>query len=172
LKFLEYFDSVEDIEIALIVTNKNTAGVLKHAYNYNVSSLIIDKAYFYDSTYIIDVMRLEEIDIIVLAGFLWLIPPYLVQAFPDQIVNIHPALLPKYGGKGMYGKHVHIAVKEAGESESGITIHFVNEKYDDGNQIFQASCPIDKEDSADDIANKVLTLEHKHFAEQVHLLLS
>ena len=172
LKFLEYYDSIKDIEIAIIVTNKKTAGVLKHANNFNVSSLIVDKAYFYNSTNIIDVMRSEKIDIIVLAGFLWLIPPYLVQAFPNQIVNIHPALLPKYGGKGMYGKHVHKAVKESGELESGITIHFVNEKYDDGNHIFQASCPIAIEDSADDIAKKVLILEHKFYAKQVHCLLS
>lgn len=172
LKFIEHFDSVSDIEVALVVTNRKTAGVLNHAHAYNVSTLIVNRPYFYDTTNIIAVMKSEQIDMIVLAGFLWLIPPYLVKAFPDKIVNIHPALLPKYGGKGMYGKHVHKAVKEAGETESGITIHFVNERYDDGNHIFQATCSIDQTDSAETIASKVLTLEHKHFAEQVHLLLS
>lgn len=106
----------------------------------------------------------EKIDLIVLAGFLWLVPSYLIQAYPDKIVNIHPALLPEYGGKGMYGHHVHEAVKANNESESGMTIHFVNERFDEGTHIFQAKCTINSEDSAENIAAKVLKLEHEHYA--------
>ena len=116
-------------------------------------------------------LKKENIDLIVLAGFLWLIPPYLIQAFPNKIVNIHPALLPKYGGKGMYGHHVHEAVKANNEKESGMTIHFVNEQFDKGNHIFQAKCNLEVEDSAEDIAKKVLVLEHRHYAKVIDKLL-
>jgi len=171
-KILEYFDDREDIEVALIVTNKRNAGVLQHAKAYDVPTLRIDRSYFYDTQAILNVLQAEHIDLIVLAGFLWLIPPYLIEAFPNQIINIHPALLPKYGGKGMYGHHVHQAVKENKEIESGMTIHYVNEHFDEGNHIFQASCKIDTSDSADDIARKVLVLEHQHYAEVIDELLS
>ncbi|MDF1698812.1 MAG: phosphoribosylglycinamide formyltransferase [Saprospiraceae bacterium] len=172
LKFLEYFDDREDIKVSLIVTNKRRAGVLEHAKKYDVPTLRIDRPFFYDSQAILDVLKSEHIDLIVLAGFLWLIPPYLVDAYPNKIINIHPALLPKYGGKGMYGQHVHKAVKENNETESGMTIHFVNQKFDEGLHIFQAKCALDPEDSADDIARKVLVLEHKNYARVVDELLS
>ena len=109
--------------------------------------------------------------LIVLAGFLWLVPGYLIEAYPDRIVNIHPALLPKYGGKGMYGMHVHRAVKAAGDKESGITIHFVDPHYDEGKIIFQTKCSLSSEDMPEDIARKVLQLEHRHFAPVVEQLL-
>jgi len=171
LKFLEYYDEVDDIEVALVVSNKRDAGVLVHARKFDVPTLCISKSYFHKKTCILKVLEAEQIDMIVLAGFLWLVPSYLTKAYPHQIVNIHPALLPKYGGKGMYGHHVHEAVKQAGETESGMTIHYVNEKFDDGAHIFQAKCSIDNKDTALDIAAKVLQLEHKHYAEQVYLLL-
>jgi len=111
-----------------------------------------------------------RIDFVVLAGFLWLIPPYLVQKYRGRMINIHPALLPKYGGQGMYGMHVHEAVKAAGEQESGITIHYVNEHYDEGDSVFQASCALDPGDTPAEIAHKVQLLEHQHFAPVIEKL--
>ena len=131
----------------------------------------MDRSFFYESEGILKVLKNEKIDLIVLAGFLWLIPSYLIKAYPNKIVNIHPSLLPKYGGKGMYGHYVHEAVKANNENESGMTIHFVNEEFDDGNQIFQAKCSLNESDSADEIAKKVLVLEHKHYAEVIDKLL-
>ena len=171
LKFLEYYDNRDDLDVSLIVSNKKQAGVLNHAKKYDVPSLYINKSYFRDSECILEVLKAENIDLIVLAGFLWLVPKYLIKAYPNRIVNIHPALLPKYGGRGMYGHYVHEAVKAAGETESGMTIHYVNEKFDDGAHIFQAKCKIESKDSAKDIASKVLKLEHEHYARQVHKLL-
>ena len=170
-KILEYFDEREDINVALIVTNKRKAGVLNHAQEFDVATLRIDRSFFYDSEAILKVLEKEKIDLIVLAGFLWLIPIYLIQAFPNKIVNIHPSLLPKYGGKGMYGHHVHEAVKANNETESGMTIHFVNEHFDEGNHIFQAKCDLEEEDSPEEIAKKVLVLEHRHYAEVIDKLL-
>ena len=109
----------------------------------------------------------QSVDFVVLAGFLWLVPLYMVKKFHNRIVNIHPALLPKYGGKGMYGMNVHRAVHEAKEPESGMTIHFVNEKYDEGGIIFQAKCELNKEDTPETIAKKVLSLEHRHYPETI-----
>ena len=126
---------------------------------------IIDRQMFYESDTILDVLEKHHVSFVVLAGFLWLVPGYLVRAFSGKIVNIHPALLPKYGGKGMYGAKVHAAVKAAGETQSGITIHLVNEHYDEGDIIFQATCPLETTDSAAEIGRKVLQLEHHHFPE-------
>ena len=171
-RFLEYFEDREDVHISIIVTNKKNAGVLNHAREFDVPTFRIDRSFFYDSEDILDVLQYEKIDLIVLAGFLWLIPKYLIDAYPNKIVNIHPALLPKYGGKGMYGHHVHEAVKANQEKESGMTIHYVNEKFDEGAHIFQAKCDLDEDDTAEEIAKKVLVLEHKHYAEVVDGLLS
>jgi phosphoribosylglycinamide formyltransferase-1 len=168
---LEYFEMRDDVDVALIVTNKKKAGVLNHANDFDVSTLTMDRTFFYDSECILKILQDEKIDLIVLAGFLWLIPSYLIQAYPNKIVNIHPALLPKYGGKGMYGHHVHEAVKANNENESGMTIHYVNEQFDKGTHIFQAKCDLTTEDSAGDIAKKVLALEHKHYAEVIDELL-
>lgn len=170
-KILEYFEEREDVDVALIATNKRKAGVLNHAKDFDVATLRMDRSFFYESEGILKVLKNEKIDLIVLAGFLWLIPSYLIKAYPNKIVNIHPSLLPKYGGKGMYGHYVHEAVKANNENESGMTIHFVNEEFDDGNQIFQAKCSLNESDSADEIAKKVLVLEHKHYAEVIDKLL-
>ena len=166
-KILEYFENREDVDVSLIVTNKRKAGVLIHANEFDVPTLRIDRSFFYDSQAILYILKSEKIDLIVLAGFLWLIPSYLIEAYPNKIVNIHPALLPKYGGKGMYGHHVHEAVKSNGERESGMTIHFVNEEFDDGGHIFQAKCALEEGDSAEEIARKVLALEHANYAKVI-----
>ena len=171
-KILEYFEDREDVKVALIISNKRNAGVLQHAKEFNVPSLTMNRAFFYNTQAILGTLQSEKIDLIVLAGFLWLVPQYLIAAYPQKIVNIHPALLPKYGGKGMYGHHVHKAVQANGEKESGMTIHFVNEHYDEGGHIFQAKCKLDEGDSADEIAKKVLKLEHTHYARVVDDLLS
>jgi phosphoribosylglycinamide formyltransferase-1 len=171
-KILEYFEDRSDIQVSIIITNRKNAGVLSHAKEFDVPTLKIDRSYFYDNECILDVLKAEKIDLIVLAGFLWLVPAYLVASYPNKILNIHPALLPKYGGKGMYGHHVHEAVKENNESESGITIHYVNEEFDEGGHIFQASCELSIDDSPQDIASKVLELEHNHYAEVIDRVLN
>ena len=170
-KILEYFEDIPEVEVSIIITNKKNAGVLSHANEFDIPSMKIDRSYFYESECILEVLKAENVDLIVLAGFLWLIPPYLITSFPNRIVNIHPSLLPKYGGKGMYGRYVHQAIKENNELESGLTIHFVNEKFDEGGHIFQASCALSPTDSPEEIAAKVLQLEHKHYAEVIHSVL-
>lgn len=170
-KIVEYFSGHPNIRVALIVSNRAKAGVLDMAAEYGVSSLVIDRPYFYESGEILQALDQHRVNFIVLAGFLWLVPRYLLQAYEGQIVNIHPALLPKYGGKGMYGQHVHRAVKAAGETESGMTIHYANEHYDEGGIIFQARCLIAPSDSAENIASKVLQLEHQHYAPTIERLM-
>jgi phosphoribosylglycinamide formyltransferase-1 len=162
-KIIEYFEGNDIIEVALIVSNKETAPVLDIGKQFDINTLVINRKLFYQSENVLIDLGKHQIDFVVLAGFMWLVPAYLVQAFPNKIVNIHPALLPKYGGKGMYGMNVHQAVKAANEIETGITIHFVNEKYDEGNIIFQASTGIETTDTAEIIAQKVHQLEHAHF---------
>lgn len=162
-KIIEYFQESEDMEIALIVSNRAKAGVLTIAEEEEIPSIIIDRAYFYESEQMLFDLKQQCIDFIVLAGFLWLVPKYLINAYPKKIVNIHPALLPKFGGKGMYGMHVHQAVIDAAEKQSGISIHFVNEAFDEGGIIFQASCAVDSDDTAKDVQAKVQKLEHEHF---------
>lgn len=171
LRIIEHFKDDPRIHVSLIISNKTTAGVLQHAKDHGIPHLVMDRAYFYESEAILEELALFGTDLIALAGFLWLIPDYLVKAYPDQIVNIHPALLPKYGGKGMYGMNVHRAVKAAGEARSGMTIHYVNEHYDEGQIVFQADCALEPEDEAEDIARKVLALEHRYFAEVLETIL-
>jgi len=166
-KIMEHFQHSTEIEVGLVVSNKKDAGVLDIAHAFGVETMVINRALFQDDTAFLALLQERKIEYIVLAGFLWLVPAYLVTAFPGRIVNIHPALLPKYGGKGMHGSHVHEAVKSAGETETGITIHLVNEHYDEGGIIFQARCTVAPEDSAADIARNVLALEHRHFPEVV-----
>jgi formyltetrahydrofolate-dependent phosphoribosylglycinamide formyltransferase len=158
------------IKVSLIVCNVPGAGVLEIAKDKGIPSLIINKADF-NATGYLESLQNADINFIVLAGFLWKVPEVLVRAYPKAIINIHPALLPKYGGKGMYGVHVHEAVIAAGEKESGITIHWVNEHYDEGAIIFQAKCSIDANDTADTLANKIHALEHAHFAPTIEKLL-
>ena len=171
-KIVEYFRNSNHINVSLIVSNKSKAGVLRMAEENEIPTLILNRQEFYETESILEKLNTYSIDYLILAGFLWLIPKCLVQAFENRIINIHPALLPKYGGKGMYGMHVHRAVKEAREKESGMTIHFVNEQYDDGAIIYQAKCSLEENDSPDDIARKVLKLEHTYFAKVIEEVVS
>ena len=158
------------IKVSLIVCNVPGAGVLEIAKEKGIPSLIINKTDFSATGYV-ESLQNADINFIVLAGFLWKVPEVLVRAYPKAIINIHPALLPKYGGKGMYGARVHEAVIAAKEKESGITIHWVNEHYDEGAIIFQASCSIDANDTAETLANKIHALEHAHYAPTIEKLL-
>jgi phosphoribosylglycinamide formyltransferase 1 len=158
-------------EVALIVCNKPNAGVLSIAAEYHIETLLIEKENFFRGDAYIPLLKEKQVDWIILAGFLWKIPSALIKAYPQRIINIHPALLPKYGGKGMYGHFVHEAVIAAGETESGITIHFVDEQYDHGDTIFQASCEVRKEDTPETLAKRIHALEHEHFAKVIEQLL-
>lgn len=157
-------------EIALIVSNKSEAGVLKTAATHNISTLIIDKEKFLHGNGYVDELKKAGIGFIVLAGFLWRLPSSLIKAYPKKIINIHPALLPQYGGKGMYGHYVHEAVIKAGDKESGITIHYVDELYDHGQIILQAKCAVSETETPETLAKKVQVLEHRHFSAAVALL--
>jgi len=162
-KIIDHFRQHTEIKIALIVCNKPGAGVLTIAQKENIPTLIIEKEQFFRGNAYVDEIKQHNVDFIVLAGFLWKVPVALVQAFPQSIINIHPALLPNYGGKGMYGRFVHEAVIAAKEKESGISIHYVDELYDHGKLIFQARCTIDETDTADSLAQKIHALEHEHY---------
>jgi len=169
---LQYFKGRPDVKVVLIVCNKPEAGVLKIAAENRVATLLIEKERFTRGDAYLPELKKAGIDVVVLAGFLWKVPPALVAGFPNMILNIHPALLPKYGGKGMYGAKVHEAVIAAGEAESGITIHFVNEHYDEGSILFQARCKVDSEDTAETLAAKIHLLAYAHFPKQIDQLLS
>ena len=170
-KIVEHFKHNPYINVSLIVSNRADAPVLEMAHENGIPTVIIDRTSFYQSEDILKIFNNFSINFVVLAGFLWLVPTYLVRAFEHRMVNIHPALLPKYGGKGMYGMRVHEAVKKAGDTETGITIHFVNEHYDDGDIVFQARCPISEADTPEDIAQNIHRLEHRHFPEVIEKLL-
>ena len=171
-KILEHFSDRMDIAVPLIVSNKQEAGVLNIAKVASIDTFIVTRDSFYSTTDLLVELDKRNIDFIVLAGFLWLIPPYLIQHYPDRIINIHPALLPKYGGKGMYGHFVHEAVHLAKETHSGITIHYVNEKYDEGSIVFQERCEILPSDQPEDIARKVQVLEHSYYPTVIDQLVS
>jgi len=171
-KIIQHLADQSGMEVSLILCNRKEAGVFQIAERFNIKSVLISRSKLNESEKILAFLRENGIDFIVLAGFLLLIPQYLVEAYPERIVNIHPALLPKFGGKGMYGMNVHRAVKSAGEKISGPTIHFVNEHYDKGNFIFQATCSISPEDSPENIAKKVLQLEHQYFPKIVSALVA
>lgn len=162
-KIIEHFKGHPYIKIALIVCNKPGAGVLDIATAAHIPALIIEKEKFFRGNGYVDELKQYGIGFIVLAGFLWKVPVSLIQAYPQRIINIHPALLPKYGGKGMYGRFVHEAVITAKDTESGISIHFVDELYDHGQLIFQARCSIDPSDTPDTLAQKIHGLEHAHY---------
>ena len=159
-----------NFEVTLIVSNKPDALVLELAKKHHIPSLIVEKNTFYNTSAILEALQSFDIKWIVLAGFLWLIPEYLVEKFPNKIINIHPSLLPKFGGKGMYGKRVHQAVFEAKAKESGITIHFVNNEYDKGDIVFQKATPIAPTDNPEAIAQKVLHLEHEYLPKVIETL--
>lgn len=162
-KLMEHFKRSTDTEISLVLTNNAEAYVLQRADNFEIPSHVFDKHEFYKTEEIIDLLKNLDIDLIVLAGFLWLIPKNLIAAYPGRIINIHPAILPKFGGKGMYGDNVHNAVIAAGEPEGGITIHYVNENYDEGEYIYQARYKIDKNDNLEMVKFKGQQLEHLHY---------
>ena len=160
---MEHFKRNKEIEIALVLTNNPDAYVLQRADSFEIPSHIFDKNEFYQTDDVLDLLKNLNIDLIVLAGFLWLIPQNILSTYPNRIINIHPALLPKYGGKGMYGDFVHQAVMAAKEMEGGITIHYVNEKYDEGEYIYQAKYRIESKDNLEMVKFKGQQLEHLHY---------
>jgi len=166
-KLMEHFKDSAEAEIVLVLTNNPDAYVIQRADNFEIPVHIFDRNEFYKTTEIPDLLKDLDINLIVLAGFLWLIPQDLIKHYPNRIINIHPAILPKFGGKGMYGDHVHSAVVAAQETEGGITIHYVNEKYDEGEYIFQAKYKIDKSDNLEMIKFKGQQLEHLHYPKVV-----
>lgn len=167
---IEYFSKREDVSVALIVSDNPNAGVLNMAQEKGVPTRIINRQTLHSEDFTAELSGLDP-DLIVLAGFLKKIPELMVRRFPNKIINIHPALLPKYGGKGMYGMHVHQAVISAKEKESGITIHYVNEHYDEGSKITQAYCPVTDADSPETLAQKIHQLEHYYFPRTIDFLL-
>jgi phosphoribosylglycinamide formyltransferase-1 len=162
-KIIDHFADSTVAKVVLVVCNKPGAGVVDVAATRGVPVLMIEKEEFFRGESYLAELKAHKVDFLVLAGFLWKVPVKIVQAYPERIVNIHPALLPKYGGKGMYGHKVHEAVIASGETESGISIHYVNEVYDDGRMILQVTCPISKDDSPDTLAAKVHALEHANY---------
>ncbi|SRR5260221_234944 len=171
-KIIDYFRFHADIKISLIVCNKPGAGVLDIARKEGIPALLIEKEVFFRGSAYLDELREKGVGFIVLAGFLWKMPSALVKAYPGRIINIHPALLPKYGGKGMYGHFVHEAVVEAKETETGITIHYVDELYDHGQVIFQERVALTPEDTPETVAQKVHQLEHEHFPKIIEAVIS
>ncbi|HMH22130.1 MAG TPA: phosphoribosylglycinamide formyltransferase [Puia sp.] len=163
-RIIGYFRNHKEIRISLIVSNKPGAGVLDIARNESIPTLLIDKEKFFHGNAYVEELQERKIDFLILAGFLWKIPERLVKEFRGRIINIHPSLLPKYGGKGMYGRRVHEAVIGAGEKQTGITIHYVDELYDHGQVIFQVSTEVDAGDTPETLAGKVHLLEHEHFS--------
>jgi len=170
-KIIEHFRNSKSVTISLIVCNKPVAGVLNIAREENIPVLLVEKEKFFRGNAYIDELNEKKIDLIVLAGFLWKIPDRLIKAFPRKIVNIHPALLPKFGGKGMYGNFVHEAVINAGDKMSGITIHYVDEHYDNGDTIFQVKCAVLESDTPDSLALRIHLLEHAHYPVVIEELL-
>ncbi len=170
-KIMEHFKRNPHAEVILVLTNNPQAYVLQRADNFEIPTHIFTRKEFYETDDVIRLLKNLQADLIVLAGFLWLVPPTLLNAFPNKIINIHPALLPKYGGKGMYGDHIHKAVLAAGEEESGITIHFANEQFDEGEILHQSKFRIDRGDTLEVIKFKIQQLEHHHFPRVIENLL-
>ena len=168
---IHFFRTSQLGRIRIVLTNRADAGVIKRAQSLDVETIVFTREQFYNSKKVVDLLFERDIDFIVLAGFLWLVPESLLQSFENKIVNIHPALLPKYGGKGKYGFHVHRAVINAGDTESGISIHCVNQKYDDGDLVFQARCSIEPGETPESLAGKIHELEYEHFPRIVEKLL-
>ncbi len=167
---IEYFSDNENVNVDSVWSNNPNAFVLERSRSLGINTFTFSRDEFRNSLKVVEILKNRDVDLVVLAGFLWLIPENLIQNFP--IINIHPALLPKYGGKGMYGLNVHQAVVDNHEKESGITIHFVNKNYDEGKIIFQAKCEVLSTDSATDVASKVHQLEYRYFPEIIEKVLS
>lgn len=163
-KIITYFTDNVNIEVALVVSNITDAGILSIAADHKIPHVYISKKDLQENTsVVIELLKKHEIDFVILAGFLLLIPEALIAAFENKIINIHPSLLPAYGGKGMYGGHVHEAIIQNKETQSGITIHLVNKEYDKGEILYQAICPVEKNDDAMSLAQKIHVLEHRYF---------
>jgi len=160
---MKHFQHHALARVALVLTNNPEAMVLSRARKFQVPTKVFNREQFRDGNEVLRWLNAEGVTHIILAGFLWLVPAYLIKAFPDKILNIHPSLLPRHGGKGMYGSHVHQAVKSSGDTQTGITIHLVNEHFDEGKIIFQASCDVGPTDTVETIATKVHALEYLHF---------
>ena len=171
-KIINHFRKSNSAEIKLIISNKNDAFVIERARKLQVPCVVFSRKSDFSSDVLFKLLLDNNIDLIVLAGFLWLLPANLIEKFPNRIINIHPALLPRYGGKGMYGAKVHQAVSESGDTESGITIHYVNEHYDDGDIIFQASCSIRAGENPVSIAHKVHQLEYEYYPKVIEEVLN
>jgi len=168
---LTYFRESREIKVAVIITNNPAGGITGVARKYGIPLEVITRADFYQTNRLLDTLRTYNIGFIALAGFLWLIPKYLLDAFPGKIINIHPALLPKHGGKGMFGKRVHESVLKSGDKETGITIHYVNEHFDEGEIIFQAKCSVQPADNVASLQAKVRHLEHRYYPKVIEQLL-
>ena len=166
-RIIEYFTGHPSITTGLVLCNKPDAFVLQRAQNLHVPSFVFSRKTFYETDEIPALLEMNQIDFLILAGFLWLIPVNLLNLYRNRIINIHPALLPKFGGKGMYGMKVHEAVFAAGDRESGITIHHVNERYDEGGILFQAKCPVSDNDTPQSLAEKVHVLEYRYYPEVI-----
>jgi phosphoribosylglycinamide formyltransferase-1 len=171
-KIINHFRKSNSAEIKLIISNKNDALVIERARKLQVPYVIFTRKSDFSGDVLFKLLLDNNIDLIVLAGFLWLLPANLIEKFPNRIINIHPALLPRYGGKGMYGARVHQAVSESGDTESGITIHYVNEHYDEGDIIFQASCSIRAGENPESIAHKVHQLEYEYYPKVIEEVLN
>lgn len=169
---VHFFQDNNHIEVVQILTNNPHAKVLDRAKRLNISALSFNRKAYSKTDDVLNIIKLQQPDLIVLAGFLWKIPESFIKAFPNKIINIHPALLPKFGGKGMYGMHVHEAVVANKETETGITIHYVNENYDEGAIIFQVKCDVISSDTAEDVAGKIHELEMEYFPKVVDKLLN
>ncbi|WP_204344617.1 phosphoribosylglycinamide formyltransferase [Psychroserpens algicola] len=168
---IKFFHNRENASVIQVLTNNPHAKVLDRAKKLKVSALSFNKIAFTETSDVLNILKAAQPDLIVLAGFLWKFPESILAEFPNKVINIHPALLPKYGGKGMYGMHVHKAIVANNESETGITIHYVNEHYDEGAIIFQSKCKVNATDTAEDVADKIHELEMEHFPKVVEKLL-
>lgn len=168
---ITYFQEKGTAEIIAVFSNNRKAKVLQRAHKLNVKALHFDREALYETNDVLNLLKDMQPDLIVLAGFLWIFPTRILQQFPNKVINIHPALLPKYGGKGMYGMNVHKAIFEQKEVETGISIHYVNENYDEGEMIFQATTAIEPGDTVEDIAKKIHLLEQKHFPKVIEQIL-
>lgn len=168
----QHFQASADIHVAAVFCNNPNAGVIKRMEKLNIAVILFNRETFKNEADFMNLIKPYSPDLLVLAGFLWLIPKYLISRFPQKIINIHPALLPKYGGKGMYGHHIHEAVLAANETEHGITIHFVNEHYDEGAPIFQAKFTIEPGSTLEDIQRNISALEMRYFPEAIKRVLA
>ncbi|MGB5944386.1 MAG: phosphoribosylglycinamide formyltransferase [Leeuwenhoekiella sp.] len=170
-RIISYFQQMGKAKVSLVLCNNPKANVLNRVSRHQIAAFSFNRSAFYKNDFVLDLLRLHQPDLIVLAGFLWLFPQMILNAFPNQVINIHPALLPDFGGKGMYGDHVHKAVIAAAKEKSGITIHYVTQNYDEGAIIFQAETKVEKDDTPETLAAKIHELEYEHFPRVIEKIL-